>query len=435
MAWNGEREAGFPYWWEALDDIHLDDALPGQCDLLVVGAGYAGLSAALAAESCGARVVVVDAGQPGHGASTRNGGMVGAHPRLSWEALSRSYGEDVADGIFAEAKPALDWVKTLIAEERIECDLQETGRVQLAWTPAHAKSQEVLAGHVRDKSDVQIEALPREALSREIATTRYHGGLLFPEHCALHPAKYHRGLLQAVQRRGIPVVAEAEVTALTRDGTRFEAATPKGRIRADKVVLCTNGYTTRAFRWHMARVFPLPSYLIATGPLPANLIGHLAPGRRMMVETRARHSYFRLSPDGTRILFGGRASMVHLDLDEAARRLKSTMCEIWPELTDVALSHVWMGNTGYSFGHMPNVGADRGLHHAMGFSGSGTVMAPYLGAKAAYQAMDDPRGETAYSHTRLKRHWLHPFGKPHFLRAADAWYRSFVDTKENWQGR
>ena len=155
----------------------------------------------------------------------------------------------------------------------------------------------------------------------------------------------------------------------------------------------------------------------------------------MMVETRARHSYFRLSPDGTRILFGGRASMVHVDLQEAARRLKQTMCEIWPELRDVKLSHVWTGNTGYSFEHMPNVGDDRGLHHAMGFSGSGTVMAPYLGAKAAYQAMGDSRGETAYSSTRLTRHWLHPFRRPHFLHAADAWYRGWVDRRETWASR
>jgi len=175
--------------------------------------------------------------------------------------------------------------------------------------------------------------------------------------------------------------------------------------------------------------------IIATEALDANLLGHLAPGRRMMVETRARHSYFRISPDGTRILFGGRAAMVDVDMAKAARRQFETMCEVWPELRDVKLSHVWTGNTGYSFSHAPNVGADNGLHHAMGFSGSGTVMAPYLGAKAAYQAMGDARGETAFSHTAFNGYWAHPFAKPHFLKAADIWYRNFVDRKESWQSR
>jgi len=101
----------------------------------------------------------------------------------------------------------------------------------------------------------------------------------------------------------------------------------------------------------------------------------------------------------------------------------------------VRLSHVWTGNTGYSFTHMPNVGEDRGLHHAMGFSGSGTVMAPYLGAKAAYLAVGDPRGETAYSATKLAQNWLHPASKPHFLKAADLWYRSWVDWAETRKGR
>jgi len=435
MEWTGEAKAGTPYWWDALEDVPLEAGLPERCDLLVIGAGYTGLSAALAAESCGARVVVLDAGEPGKGASTRNGGMFGAHPRLGWGLLAKRFGDDVADAIFAEAGPALDWVKALIADEGIDCDLQATGRIQLAWTAQQFENQKKLAAHVRAKSDVEIETVAREDLHHEIATERYYGGIVLPQHCAIHPAKFHQGLLKAVLARDIPVLGQTEVTKLNREGAGFEARTAKGIIRADKVVLATNGYTTSAFRGHMARVFPLPSYIIATEELPANLIGHIAPGRRMMVETRARHSYFRISPDGRRVLFGGRASMREIDLPTAARRLKRTMCEVWPELEEVKLSHVWTGNTGYSFEHMPNVGEDRGLHHAMGFSGSGTVMAPYLGAKAAYRAMGDARGATAYAATRLVRHPLHPFEKPHFLKAADLWYRTVVDTRERWQGR
>ena len=431
VQWTEEAEPGRPYWWDAAAPQPASHALPEKCDVLVIGAGYAGVSAAIAAHDAGAQVAVVDAGQPGAGASSRNGGMFGAHPRLSWDKLRLRFGADVADAVFAEAAPALDWAKDLIRKERIDCDLQETGRIQLAWTPDHAAGQRALASSVSKKSSVVARLLARDALRQEVGTHRYHGALLFPQHCGLHPAKFHSGLRSSVERRGIPITGEAEVTCLDRTGTGFWAHTPKGQIRADKIILCTNGYTTRAFRWHVARVFPLPSYLIATEALPANLIGHLAPGRRMMVETRARHSYFRVSPDGSRILWGGRASMRTLETGEAARRLQQTMVEIWPELEGVKLSHAWWGNTGYSFTHMPHVGVDRGLHYAMGFSGSGTVMAPYLGAKAAWQAVGDARGETAYCATHLTRHWLHPFRRPYFLYAADAWYRSVVDRLEN----
>ncbi|SEK30080.1 Glycine/D-amino acid oxidase [Roseovarius azorensis] len=433
IEWAPEADLGTPYWWSALDAPEAGEGLPETCDLLVIGAGYAGLSAALAAHDCGARVVVVDAGEPGHGASTRNGGMFGAHPRLGWEALNARFGAETADALFAEAKPALDWAKDLIAREGIDCDLQQTGRIQLAYTPAHFETQKHLARTIAEKSEVEARIVERADLGQEIATEKYHGGLLFPEHCAIHPAKFHQGLLRAVRGRGVPVVGHAGVTAFSRAGGHYDVQTAKGPIRAERIVLATNGYTSRPFRWHMARVFPLPSYIIATEELPANLIGHIAPGRRMMVETRARHSYFRISPDGRRVIFGGRASMAEVGPERAAEQLYRTMLGIWPELAGTRLSHSWRGYTGYTFSHMPYVGQHEGLHYAMGFSGSGTVMAPWLGSKAAYRAMGDARGQTAYAATTLSRSWLHPGERPHFLRAANLWYRQVVDRVENWQ--
>ncbi len=431
----GETPLGRPFWWEEAAPQETPDGLPGRADVLVIGAGYTGLSAAIAAHDCGAKVVVVDAGLPGEGASSRNGGMVGAHPRLSWDKLASRFGADVADGVFAEAATALGWAKSFIEEEALDCDFQQTGRIQLAWTKSHFEGQQRLAKSVADKSAVQVDLVSRDMLGQEIETDCYVGGLVFPEHGGLHPGKYHRGMMQAAARRDIPVVSHARVAALSRDGTGFLARTPKGDMRADKVVLATNGYTTRPFGWHVSRVFPLPSFLIATEELPANTIGHLAPGRRMMVETRARHSYFRVAPDGKRILFGGRSSMRDIPLDLAAERLRQTMVEVWPELTEAKLTHAWTGNTGFSFAQIPHVGEQGGVCFAMGYSGSGTVMAPYLGAKAGYMAVGDARAKTAYQHTRFSRNLLHPFEKPHFLKAADVWYRSVVDRWESWQAR
>ena len=433
--WTDDADPGRPYWWDGLDWAEPEGDLPASCDLLVIGGGYTGLSAAIAAHDCGARVAVVDALDPGKGASTRNGGMFGAHPRLGWSTLQKQFGADVADALLGEASTALDWAKDLIAREGIDCDLQQTGRIQLAWTAKHFRNQIALAQTLAEKSRVRAHIVPRDRLSQEIATERYFGGIVFDEHCGIHPAKFHQGLMRAVLARGIPVIAHCPVTKLERTGATFAATTPQGDILAQKVLLATNGYTARPFTWHTSRVFALPSYIIATAPLAANLIGHLAPGRRMMVETRARHSYFRISPDGTRILFGGRASMVNVDAETAARRLRDTMVGIWPELEGTRISHSWSGNTGYSFTHMPHVGEDRGLHYALGYSGSGTVMAPYLGAKAAFRAVNDARGETGYAQTALTRHWMHPGHRPHFLHAANMWYRTAVDWSENLRSR
>ncbi len=411
------------------------DVLPERCDILIIGAGYTGLSAAIAANGGGAKVVVVDAGVPGQGASTRNGGMFGAHPRLAWKALAKSFGPDTADALFHEAKLALEFTNDLIKQENIDCDLQQTGRIQLAYTAAHFDALKHLADDVRAKSEVAIRVVERADLNCEINTDQYFGGIVFPEHCAIDPRKFHDGLLAATRSRGIAVVANSPVLRVSRQNGGFLAGTPHGKITAHKVILATNGYTTSTFRWHQRRVFPLPSYIIATETLPQDLIARLAPGRRMMVETRARHSYYRISPDGRRILFGGRASMRDIPMARAAARLQATMSEIWPELAGTRLSHVWGGNTGFCFTHTPAVGEHDGLYYAMGYSGSGTVLAPYLGAKAGRQAVGAAGGDTAFSKTALRPSWLHPVAKPHFLKAADLWYRYCVDKSETRKGR
>lgn len=422
---------GQPYWWDVADWPDLSAvAVPPKADLVIIGAGFTGLSAAIVAHEAGAKVVVIDAGQPGQGASTRNGGMMGAHPRHSWETLRDMFGAETADGIFAEAAPALRFVRDLIDREAIDCDFQQTGRIQLAWTQDHMTARQGWAEKIREKSGIDAHVVGRTELGNEIATKRYFGGLVIPDHAACHPWKYHSGLLHAVLRRGVPVIGHCPATQV-RQG---QVVTPKGTIQAERILLATNGYTQGGpFRWFQRRVFPLPSYLIATEPLSPNLIQSLAPGRRMMVETRARHSYFRISPDGSRILFGGRASMRKLPLAKAARRLHRTMSEIWPELSETKITHAWWGNTGYSFTHMPSIGERNGIHYAMGFSGSGTVMAPYLGAKAAWAALGDRRGRTAYANAPLRPHWMHPGRRPHFLTLADLWYRTVVDRVERAQ--
>ncbi|MGB0852634.1 MAG: NAD(P)/FAD-dependent oxidoreductase, partial [Pikeienuella sp.] len=321
-----------PYWWEDRREPTASTIGDGplHTDILVIGAGYTGLSAAIAASDGGASVVVVDAGEPGAGASSRNGGMFGAHPRLSYKELVRKFGSDAAMRLFREAPLALTFAQDLIAREGIACDLQNTGRIQLSWTKADFEGHKRLAAFLSEKTGVEATIVERADLGNEIGTDRYFGGLVIPQHCAIHPAKYFDGLRAAVARRGVPIFANRPVTRLQRT-TSFKADTPMGQITADKVILATNGYTDGAFPWHQRRIFPLPSFLIATEPLSANLLTKLAPGGRMMVETRARHSYFRLSPDKTRILWGGRASMKPISPEVATQRLRATMEEIWPE--------------------------------------------------------------------------------------------------------
>ncbi|MEM7268498.1 MAG: FAD-binding oxidoreductase [Pseudomonadota bacterium] len=420
------------YWWEGQGAPEAgSEELPPKVDLLIIGAGYTGLSAAIAAHDAGASVAVADAGAPGIGASTRNGGMFGAHPRLPYDRLKTLFGEAVARGVMAEATIALDFVRDLQVREGINCDYQNTGRISLAWTRKDFEAQKRMVGRLAEMTDVDAYVVEKADLRDEVGTDLYHGGLVLPQHGAINPRKFHDGLMAAATRRGVPVVGDCEVTALTRSGGGWRADTPRGHVEAEKVILATNGYTGGLVPHADRRVFPLPSFIIATEKLSPNLLRTLAPKGRMMVETRARHSYFRLSPDGTRILWGGRAAMTPKSLKTVSKRLRATMEEVWPESKGVDLTHVWTGNTGYSFTHMPQVGEAEGVHFALAMSGSGTVMAPYLGAKAAWRALGDPRGETAYAGTTLSTSPLYFGGYPYFLEAAELWYRMVVDRAQN----
>lgn len=428
---------GHPYWWDGVgEQPDLSSAPPDRTDVLIIGGGYTGLSAAITCADAGARVTVVDAWRPGAGASTRNGGMFGAHPRLPFETVQKRFGEDAARGIYAEARSAYDFTHQLIEREAIDCDFAITGRIQMAWTKAQFEAQKKLVAAITARADFNMEIIDRDALQRDINTARYFGAIRFPDHAGLQPRKFHDGLLTAALKRGVTIVRDCPVETLKRTPTGFEAVTSNGTVRCERAILATNGYTRGRFGWFRRRVFPLPSYLIATQPLSPETIRQLAPAGRMMVETRARHSYFRVSPDGSRIIFGGRASMTQIDPQRAAKRLHQTMCGIWPDMHDIKLTHSWGGNTGYSFTHMPHVGVRDGLHYALGYSGSGVAVAPYLGMKVAHRCLGhEDAGQTAYSATHLTTNPLHWGGKPHFMKLTDWWYRNVVDVREDRSAR
>lgn len=424
---------GQPYWWEGAKPLPKLSSLPSSADILIIGAGYTGLTAAITAATAGAEVTVVDAEYPGFGASSRNGGMCGPHPRLSLSAMSKQFDEKTARALFNESGIAFDYFQGLIRSLKIDCDYQKTGRIQLAWTKKDFEAQKAMAAEMLAHTDYAVEVLERDAVDKHIKTDRYFGALFYENHGALNPKKLIDGLLSVALKMGVKIVPNMPIRRLQKSVIGHIAEGPLGTIRANKVLLATNGYTKGQghFQWLSARVFPLPSYIIATEKLPRKLLAELAPGKRTMVETRARHSYFRLSPDGTRIVWGGRAAIRQINPEQAIARLTDTLEEIWPSLKGVKITHAWKGNTGYSFGNAPNIGRRDGVHYAAGYCGGGVVLAPYLGMKAAYQMLGDERGTTAYADTKLQSKPYHIGGRPWFLEPADRWYNWVVDGVQN----
>lgn len=420
-----------PYWWEAFDRFDAQaGALPESCDAVVVGAGLTGCSAALTLARSGADVLLLDAQRPGFGASTRNGGMTGGGYRLSFEQMTARYGRDTALRLLTESHVAsLAFARARIADENIDCDYETYGRFRGLWTGAEYEATARGLDDLRKLLDVNIEMVPRVRQRREIGTDFYSGGMLFHDHGGLHPGKYLNGLLSAAHRAGARVLGETPVTSVQPAGSGFDVETVRGTVRAGSVLMATNGYTGPKFPDLKRRLIPVSSYLIATEELPPGMADEIAPGRRMYVETRHRHCYYRLSPDGKRFVIGGRAEMAKVPALKAGRVLQRLMAEIFPQLAGVQVTHAWEGQTGFTFSTLPHVGQFDGIWHALGYSGSGNAMAPYLGHKAALAMLGDPGGETAFTRTTLEtRVWYR--NRPWFLPFAHKRYR-LTDLRED----
>jgi glycine/D-amino acid oxidase-like deaminating enzyme len=334
--------------------------------------------------------------------------MPGGGHRLSLPAMEARYGARIARALLREAHiDATDFAKALIVEEAIACDWAETGRFRGFWTASERdRGLRALEALMR-AMPLEAEAVAPGDVRDEVATDLNAGGVVFPRHGGLNPAKWVAGLMQAARRAGAVVQGDAPVTALRREGGGFVVETLRGALRAGQVLLATNGHTGRAFPWRRRRIVPVPSFIMATETLGADRVRSLFPKGRMVVETRERGCYHRPSPDGPRIVVGDRAAMAEVPDAFARRSLAGLLRGVFPGLADVALTHSWRGRTGFSFDLVPSLGGDRGLRHAMGYCGNGNAMAPWLGHKAALGMLGDPEGETAFARTGFSTRWWH----------------------------
>lgn len=186
--------------------------------------------------------------------------------------------------------------------------------------------------------------------------------MLIKNYGGLHPAKYNRALRGLARAHGATVIGRTPVGGIVRDGNGFRVETPRGAVRAGQVLMATNGYSDTAGDFLAARVIGAASYIIATEPLPSDVLADINPHSRMISDTKRSLAYFRLSPDRTRVVFGGRTSARDRDEAEAAPGLFRQMCEIWPRLREFKVTHCWRGNVGMTYDHIPHLGVHDGVH-------------------------------------------------------------------------
>lgn len=424
-----------PYWWDAAPRPRLEPRpLPPRCDLVVVGSGFTGLSAALTAARGGRETIVLEAEVPGYGASTRNAGYVGRTLFHKFEPLIAKFGPERATRMQGEAVRAHHYLVELIAREQIECGFVYCGRFIGASTLRHfdllARDIEVAREH-----GIELEAtlVPKSEQAREVRTDFFEGGLLLHGTGALHPGLYQLGLMERVRNAGAHIFGNTLVSAVTRgpDGV-FMVTTTRGEVRARNVLMATNAYRNTEMGWLRRRILPVKGYLIATEALSPELLRRLMPGGRTCLDSRNNLWAVRLSPDGTRLLCFGRTGMRDGGLAGKARRLRAGLVRIFPDLEGVKLTHCWEGAMAFTFDKLPHAGVRDGVHYAGGYCGVGLPMSTWLGHRTARRILGEADSGSPFDDRSFP---TRPFysGNPWFLPAIMGYY-NLRDRIELWRG-
>lgn len=375
-----------PYWWEAYKPVAGELAdVPRKTRVAIIGGGYAGLACAIELADAGVESCVLDASEPGFGASTRNGGMVsgGVNIGKSFTGKVTEFPMEQVRELLSSASDAFALVEALIKREQIECHWQHRGRFVGAWTPRDYAVQERHVAKLNDLAQSGSYMVPRGRQREEIGSDYYYGGMVVERAGNLHPALYYRGLLEAARRRGVTICSMARAGRIEPHGKGWRIETARGTLAAGDVVIATNGYTGNATPALQRRVIPVASHIIATEELPPDLAASLSPKGRTLSDTRRVLCYYRLSPDGRRMIFGGRARFTSATPEVCAPILHRFMTDRFPQLRDAKVTHAWTGNVAFTFDALPHTGRMGGLHYALGCNGSGVAVMTYMGTQTA----------------------------------------------------
>ncbi|MEX1222765.1 MAG: FAD-dependent oxidoreductase [Idiomarina sp.] len=393
---------GMPQW-------PVRSTLPQQAEVVIIGAGYTGLNAALSlAKHYNREVVVVEANQLAWGCSGRNAGFVmPSTGRRSYQDWIKGYDMTMAKAIHAEQHAAIDHVRSLITDSSIACDTQHGGYLKLAHS---AKAHQLLVQQhelLQQLGDASVLHSAATVAADYVKTPVAHGALHYPQSFAVNPMQLAAVTAHAAADAGARLVTNAPVQhwETTPKGQRLH--TPVGSIEAKQVIIASNGYTPNHL--HPAihgRSLPVLSSIIVTRPLSAaqqQQLG-LTPAHQFM-DTRSLKYYFRLLPDG-RLLFGGRGAIRGRDANKPryAKHLQEALQATFPQLEAVTLDYFWSGWVSVALDDYPRIyEAAPGVFTSMGYCGAGVAFSSLAGHRLAQLASGTALPELPFYQSALPK--------------------------------
>ncbi|QGU87202.1 NAD(P)/FAD-dependent oxidoreductase [Erwinia sorbitola] len=399
--------------------------LPATADVVVIGGGFTGISAALNLARSGVKVVVLEAGEVMSQASGRNGGHCNTGVAQNFAAMVESLGVEQATRYYRAFADAVDYVQSVVAAEEIDCDFRRCGKLKLASKASHLPSLVAACEMMKRHVDPDVEILSADEVKREIDSPQFHGALLQRHGGQMHMGKFGVGLAEAAARAGAAIYPHSKVTGLTRlNGYRHRVSTAKGDIVAEKVLMATGCSNVGPFDWFQRRIIPVGSFVVVTAPLEESLLHRLLPGDRTYVTSLNLGNYMRTTAD-RRLVFGGRARFAISSPTSDAKSgevLKAGMQAMFPALGNVAIDYCWGGLVDMTADRLPHAGEQDGVFYSLGYSGHGTQMSVWMG-----RVMADLIAEKNNDNPWQRNSWPAVpgyFGKPWFLPVAGLYYKA-----------
>ena len=412
-----------PFWVEEYPrPQNLTSDLPGESDVLIVGSGLTGLSAALRLARGGRSVLVVDSGEIASGASSVNGGMVSPDIKAGIKLIFDRHGPELGREMWQATVRSVDIVSDLASTESIDAMIVRGGMAALGIGEAAQRKFEESVAWYREHVGVDWEVLGPSRVGGVVGDSRFTTALFEPEGMGIQPARFVFGIAERAAGAGARLVANCEVLSFDRDGSGFRVVTSAGTVRTGDVVLATNGYTTTRPSPELARrVVPVGSYIIVTEPI-GDRAAAVFPGGAMTYTKKRLLNYMRRTPD-ERILIGGRRNLrTGLDLERSAAALYSQLIGYFPQLEGVPVSHVWGGKLAVPFDLVPHMGQVDGAWYALGYAGHGVGLSTLMGHELGGILL----GEESPSVFTKVPHPTRFFyrGNPWFLTPASLLYRA-----------
>ncbi|MFZ4687665.1 MAG: NAD(P)/FAD-dependent oxidoreductase [Polymorphobacter sp.] len=352
-------------------------------DLVVVGGGATGLSAALHAAEAGMRVVLLEAGRIGWGASGRNGGQIIPGLRKGAAELVALYGVERARALFDLALAARALVLDRIERHDITCDLRLTGHLYGAVKPGQLRDFEA---ELRVLEDVMgygaARLLGREAALAEVATP-YQGALFDAGGGHFHTLNYTVGLARAAAAAGVVLHEDSAALALAQSAAGVVVRTAGGAVRARQAVLAGDALLSGLSARVNHRIMPVANYIVTTAPLPD--AAALIPGDAAVSDARFVVNYFRRTPDN-RLMFGGGERYSRKAPADIAGFVRPFLERTFPQLRGVGIEHGWGGLVSVTRSRLPDIGRDGAVLWAHGYSGQGAILSTLGGALLAEAA-------------------------------------------------